>query len=203
MENRVLKSFSYIFHPVFMPFLGVAFYFSKSPRDIPQEIIFAKLVSTTILTFLLPILLFFLLKNIGKAHSIFLKTTKERVIPLFINSIIVFLMLIKVFPVYEFVELYGFFVGVLISNLTCLILALFKFKASIHMIALGGIFMFFIALSIHFSKDINGTLALLSIIIGATATSRLHLGAHNVRELAIGLFVGVIPQLVMVNYWLQ
>ena len=202
MKNIILKSFSYIFHPVFMPLLGVAFYFSKSPRDIPREVIWSKLVSTTILTFLLPILLFFLLKNIRKVESIFLKTTKERVIPLFVNSIIIFLMLRRVFPAYEFIELYGFFMGILISNLACLILALLKFKASIHMIALGGIFMYFIALSIHFSKDINGTLALLSIIIGSTATSRLHLGAHTVRELIIGLFIGVIPQLIMVNYWL-
>ncbi|MCB0426642.1 MAG: hypothetical protein KDD16_04930, partial [Mangrovimonas sp.] len=193
MKNFILKSFSYIFHPVFMPLLGVAFYFSKSPRDIPIEIIWAKLVSTSILTFLLPILLYFLLKNIGRVQSIFLKTTQERIIPLLINSIIVFLMLRKVFSAYEFVELYGFFTGILISNLACLILALLKFKASIHMIALGGVFMFFIALSIHFSKDINGTLALLSIVTGATATSRLHMGAHNVKELVIGLFIGVLP----------
>lgn len=201
--NTILKSISYIFHPVFMPLLGVVFYFSKSPRDIPKEIIWAKLVSTSILTFLLPILLFFLLKNIGRVNSIFLKTTQERIIPLFINGIIVFLMLRKVFPAYEFIELYGFFMGVLISNLTCLILVLLKFKASIHMIALGGIMMYFIALSIHFSKNINGTLALLSIITGATATSRLHMGAHNMKELIFGLFLGIIPQLIMVNYWLE
>lgn len=201
--NTILKSISYIFHPVFMPLLGVVFYFSKSPRDIPKEIIWAKLVSTSILTFLLPILLFFLLKNIGRVNSIFLKTTQERIIPLFINGIIVFLMLRKVFPAYEFIELYGFFMGVLISNLACLILVLLKFKASIHMIALGGIMMYFIALSIHFSKNINGTLALLSIITGATATSRLHMGAHNMKELIFGLFLGIIPQLIMVNYWLE
>lgn len=202
MKNFILRSFSYIFHPVFMPLLGVVFYFTKSPRDIPKEIIWAKLISTSILTFLLPILLFFLLKNIGRVQSIFLKTTQERIIPLFINSIIVFLMLRKVFTAYEFVELYGFFMGVLFSNLACLILALLKFKVSIHMTALGGVFMYFIALSIHFSKDINGTLALMSIITGATATSRLHLGAHDMKELIIGLFVGIIPQLIMVNYWL-
>ena len=39
--------------------------------------------------------------------------------------------------------------------------------------------MFFIALSIHFSININGTLALLAIIIGTVATSRLHLKAHD------------------------
>ena len=62
--------------------------------------------------------------------------------------------------------------------------------------------MFFIALSIHFSININGTLAIMSIIIGAVATSRLHLNAHTYIELIMGIFVGAIPQLLLVNYWL-
>ncbi|WP_232731972.1 hypothetical protein [Confluentibacter lentus] len=77
-----------------------------------------------------------------------------------------------------------------------------KFKASIHMIAVSGLFMFFIALSIHFSININGTLALMSIITGAIATSRLHLKAHTYKELILGFFVGLIPQLLLISNWL-
>ena len=47
------------------------------------------------------------------------------------------------------------------------------------MAGISGIFMFFVALSIHYNININGTLALLSIIIGLIATSRLYLNAHN------------------------
>ena len=70
------------------------------------------------------------------------------------------------------------------------------------MIGISGLFMFFIAISIHFSININGTLALMSIIIGAIATSRLHLKAHTYKELIMGVFIGLIPQLILVNYWL-
>ncbi|WP_326281129.1 hypothetical protein [Tamlana sp. 2201CG12-4] len=77
-----------------------------------------------------------------------------------------------------------------------------KFKASIHMIGISGLFMFFIALSIHFSININGTLAIMAVIIGAVATSRLHVNAHNSKELVMGLFIGVIPQLVLIPNWL-
>ena len=77
-----------------------------------------------------------------------------------------------------------------------------KFKASIHLIAISGLFMFFIALSIHFSININGTLALMSIVTGAIATSRLHLKAHTLKELVLGLFVGLIPQLLLIINWL-
>ena len=70
------------------------------------------------------------------------------------------------------------------------------------MVASGGIFMFFIALSIHFNININFTIALFTIIIGAIATSRLHLKAHTNIELLIGFFIGLFPQLILLNYWL-
>lgn len=200
--QRIFNSISYIFHPVFIPLIGVLFYFSKTPRDIPKEIIWAKLISLTILTVILPILLYFLLRNIGKANSIFLSTTKERIIPLLLNCIIVILIIRRVLPAYEYIELYSFFLGILISTFICLILAIVKFKASIHLMALGGLFMFCIALSIYFSKNFNGTLALLCIITGAVTTSRLLLNAHTYKELTVGFVIGMIPQLLMVNYWL-
>ncbi|WP_345275117.1 hypothetical protein [Litoribaculum gwangyangense] len=200
--DKVLKSVSYIFHPLIMPLLGVIFYFSKSPRFIPEEVVQAKLISLFILTIILPILLYFLLKTLGKVKSIKLVTTNERIYPLMLNSVIIILVLKRIVTPSQVVELYYFFLGILLSNLACLILAIFKFKASIHMIAISGITMFFIALSIHFNININGTLALMSIIMGAVATSRLHVKAHTAIELVLGIFIGVIPQLVLVNYWL-
>ena len=200
--NFFLKSISILFHPIFMPLLGVAFYFSKSPRYIPTQIIQTKIISIIILTIILPILLFSVLKTLKKVNSIYLKTTRERIIPLAVNCIILLLIIRKTFPQNDILELYFFFIGILITSLSCLIISALKFKVSIHMAAISGILMFFIALSIHFSININGTLALLAIIIGAIATSRLHLKAHSYLELIVGFFIGLFPQLITLNYWL-
>lgn len=200
--NKVFKSISFIFHPILMPLFGVAFYFSKSPRYIPMKIIQAKLISLVILTIILPILLFFLLKTLGKVTSIYLVTTKERIFPLILNCVVVLLVLDRILTANQIIELYYFFVGILISTMACLILVTLKFKASIHMIAIAGLFMFFIAISIHFSININGTLVFMSVLIGAIATSRLHLKAHSYIELIIGFFIGLIPQLILLKYWL-
>ena len=200
--DKFLKSISYIFHPLIMPLLGVVFYFSKTPRFIPEEIIKAKFISLFILTIILPILLFFLLKTLGKVKSIKLETAKERIYPLLLNCVITILVLRRIITPTQVVELYFFFLGVLISNMACLLLAILKFKASLHMIGISGIFIFFVALSIHFSININGTLALMMIIIGTLATSRLHLKAHTYLELVIGFFIGFIPQLILINHWL-
>ncbi|RSK39746.1 hypothetical protein [Mangrovimonas spongiae] len=202
MTHHILKSISFIFHPIIMPMIGVLFYFSKTRRFIPDEIIYAKLVSISILTILLPILLYFLLKTLNKAESIYLKNVKERIIPLCLNCIIVLLIINRVLPISEIIELYYFFLGILISTITCLVLAIFQFKASIHMMGLAGVTMFFFALSLYFSININGTLALLAVITGAVATSRLHLKAHTYPELLVGLFIGFMPQLLLINYWL-
>lgn len=200
--HAILKGISYIFHPLLMPILGVIFYFSKTPRFIPIEVVRAKLISLFILTVILPVLLYYLLKTMRKVESVSLETTKERILPLLLNCIIIVLVLSRILPRNEIVELYYFFVGILFSTITCLILAILKFKASIHMIALGGVFMFFLALSLHFSININGTIALFFILTGAVATSRLYLKAHTNTELIIGFFVGLFPQLIILNYWL-
>ncbi len=202
MIHYLLKSISYIFHPLIMPLLGVIFYFSKTPRFIPDPIIKAKVFSISILTLILPILLYFLLKTIRQVESLELKTSKERIIPLILNVLILVLILKRVLPYEEIPELYYFYLGILFSSVSCLFLAILKFKASIHMIGSAGFFMFAVALSIHFKININGTIALMCVIIGAIATSRLHLKAHTNPELIIGFIVGLMPQLVLLNYWL-
>ncbi|MFI0428628.1 hypothetical protein [Mariniflexile sp. HMF6888] len=201
--DRILKSISFIFHPLLIPFMGVAFYFLVSPRFTPKEVIHAKLISLAILTIILPVLIYFLLKTLGRVQSVYLKTTNERILPLVLNGAIVLIVLLRILTQTQFIELYFFFVGILISTMACLILAILKFKASIHMIGVSGLFMFFIILSIHFSININEILALMSIIMGAVATSRLHVKAHNYKELIMGFFIGVMPQLILVNYWLN
>jgi len=185
-----------------MPVLGVTFYFSKAPRYIPNPIIKAKIFSLIILTILLPILFYALLKSIRQVESIYLENVKHRIIPLILNCLIVVLIVIKVLPPNEFIELYFFFIGILLSTLTCLILAILNFKASIHTIASSGVLIFFIALSIHFSINISGSIAIMFLIVGAVSSSRLYLKAHNRNELLIGLLVGIVPQLILLNYWL-
>jgi len=202
MKDFILKAISFVFHPLIMPLLGVLFYFHKTPRFIPEPLQNAKIFSIVILTIILPIFLFFLLKTINKVETIYLKSTKERLIPLLINCIIITLILIRVLTPNEIIELYYFFLGILCSTLACFIMAIFKVKASIHMIAASGFFMFAVAIGIHFQININGTIALMMLILGAIATSRLHLKAHSNQELIIGVFTGLFPQLILMNYWL-
>lgn len=185
-----------------MPLLGVVFYFSKTPRFIPEFVIKAKVFSVTILTIILPILIFYLLRTINKVDTVHLKTPTERRLPLLINALIISLIVLRVLPKQDIPELYFFFIGILISTVTCYVLALASFKASIHMIGASGFFMFAIATAFHFKININGTIILLCILLGALATSRLHMKAHTPIELFVGFGVGFIPQLILLKFWM-
>ena len=43
----LLKSASYLFHPLWMPFAGTLIYFLVSPRFIPEEVVKAKILAVS------------------------------------------------------------------------------------------------------------------------------------------------------------
>ena len=198
----LIKSASYIFHPLWMPFAGSLFYFLVTPRFFPLPLIQAKLLAIAITTLFIPVVFYFLLKNLGKAESVFLKDVKQRRWPLFFYSLLIGLNLYQILNIYNYPALYYFFVGILFSIITAFILAWLKLKISLHMLGLSGIFMFAIALSIYYRINLIYGIAFLIAALGLTATSRLHYKAHTWLELFLGFFIGFLPQLIVLNYWL-
>lgn len=198
----LIKSASYIFHPLWMPFAGSLFYFLVTPRFFPLPLIQAKLLAIAITTLFIPVVFYFLLKNLGKAESVFLKDVKQRRWPLFFYSLLIGLNLYQILNIYNYPALYFFFVGILFSILTAFILALLKLKISLHMLGLSGILMFVLALSIYYRLNLIYIIAFMITALGFTATSRLFYKAHSVLELTLGFFIGFLPQIIVLNYWL-
>lgn len=200
--NFLLKSISYIFHPLLMPLAGSIIYFITAPRFIPENIIQAKVFGLIVVTVLIPIVLYFFLRTIGVITSIHLEEAKQRKIPLLLQSLLLLLVIKMVIDVYNYPELYFFFLGILLSSLSAIFIVFFDIKASLHMIGSGAVTMFTIALSIHFEINLILLIAGMIIINGLVATSRLHYKAHSNLELTLGFLIGVIPQLTLVNFWL-
>ena len=185
-----------------MPLAGVLCYFVISPRYFNPEFLYSKIFATSIMTVIIPILSFYMLKNLGQVTEIHLKEVKERRYPLLMQAIFTFILLQIVFDGYEIPALYFYFVGILGSSVAALVLAILKFKASLHMIGVAGLVTFILGLSLHYGQNLLLLLGILIIGIGATASSRLEAKAHTYPELIIGFFVGFIPQLLVFRYWL-
>jgi hypothetical protein len=200
--NFFLRLAAYLFHPLLIPLLGVALYYGITPRFMEPEIMQTRILAVTIITFFIPIVTFFLLKNIGIVSTIHLKTVEERKLPLMIQCLLLLLIIKMVFDPYDSPELYFFFVGVLFSIISALIMVFFKFKLSLHQMGIAGVTMFVIALGVHFKVNLLLVMSLLFIANGWVASSRLHTRSHTYPELIIGFFTGIIPQLILLNFWL-
>ncbi|MCM4155424.1 hypothetical protein [Gramella sp. AN32] len=200
--KQVLKLASYLFHPVWMPFLGSLLYFLLIPRYFPEDIVKAKLLAIAIITIFIPIVFYFLLKNLGKASNVFLRNVAERRWPLFFFSLLCFMVLYQILNVYNYPALYFYFVGILASTLIAYILTFLKLKISLHMMGIGGLLMFFVAFCIYFHLYFIYTICFLIIATGLTASSRLYYKAHTPWELFLGLVIGIAPQIIVLKFWL-
>ncbi len=196
------KLVSYLFHPIFLPLAGTVSYFLITPKYTTIELKSGNILPIFILTIIIPILSFFILKNIGLVSSVFLTKPEERRYPLIINLILLLMILLKVIPDNYTIELYFFFLGLIAATSTCLLLLLIHFKTSLHMMGMGSILMFLIALSFHFERNIIIAISFMLFASGVVATARLYLKAHSRAELLIGFLVGIMSQLLTIKFWL-
>lgn len=200
--SQFLRIGAYILHPLLMPIIGTLLYYVVTPRFIEPELEKSKVFVVVILTLLIPLVLFFLLRNLRIISSMHLENVKERRLPLLLQGILIWVILKTVFDPYDSPELYYFFLGILFSALTALLLVLFRVKVSLHQMGVAGVTMFLIVLSIHFKVNTLAWISIFFFFNGWVASSRLHTESHSNIELILGFFIGLIPQLILVNFWL-
>lgn len=200
--KKILPLFSYILHPVFIPIYAALFYlFYKGDVFTIQEKYFV-LFQILIITFIVPILFFLLLKSTGNIKSVMIPDTSQRIIPLTLLCFLLILLVKRSIVISRYPELHFFFLGGLFSTIFALIYAIFKIKVSLHMMAISGFAVFVIGLNMHLQLHNPYWPALLILLTGIVASSRLEMNAHTYRELIIGFFVGIIPQVLFLYLWL-
>ena len=198
----LLRLASYIFHPLWMPFAGSLFYFLMIPRFFPEEIIKAKLMAIAIITVFIPVVFYFLLKNLGRAENVFLENVQERRWPLFFFALLNVMVLHQILNFYNYPGLYYYFSGILISTIIAYLFTWLRVKVSLHMMGISGLLMFVTGFCLYFHLYFISTIAFLIIITGLTASSRLYYKAHSASELILGFLIGLIPQIVVINLWI-
>ena len=155
-----------------------------------------------IITFLLPISFFYLLRTFGKIDNVMLSDISQRKIPLLLQIMLFSVLITKSITVDRFPDLYYFFLGGLLSTIVAFLLLYLKIKTSIHMIGISALTVFMIGLSIKNEVNTNNIIALFVLINGLVASSRLEMNAHNTKELLIGFLCGTLPQAVVFYFWL-
>ena len=196
------RAISYIFNPLFVPVAGTLMYFIITPKYSPLKLQSGNILPIFILTVIIPIVCFLILKNLGAVRSASLTTVKERIYPVLIQGIILLMIILKVIANNYTIELHYYFLGLFSASLAILLLLLLGFKCSLHLAGMGSLLMFLIALSIHFESNVTIAISIVTLFTGVVATSMLYLRTHRPSEVLIGLFIGLISQLFTLKFWL-
>lgn len=200
--KKILPLFSYLFHPIFTAIFGTIFYlfFSTNYFELHQKYLI--LIQVALISVFIPISFYYLLRTLGKVDSMMVSNLSQRKIPLIIQAILMVILIQKNITIDRIPELFFFFFGGLISTLLTLLFLFGKIKASIHIIGISSLTAFVIGLSVHNQTNFVCMIAFLIMMNGIIAASRLNMKAHTSKELAIGFFVGLLPQLALWYFWL-
>jgi hypothetical protein len=189
--TKTANVISIAFHPLFMPLYGLIIIFSAPtlfgylPANVKRILFFIVLINNV----LLPISLLPYLRYRNHITSWSLENRKERMLPLFIATILYAATsyIIIRYPVPVFIK--TFIAGIFIISLSVTAINLW-WKISIHSVATGSIAALVLVLSIKMNSTLLWPLLLVIIGSGLTLSARLKLNAHSPLEVWTGFFLG-------------
>lgn len=191
--------FSFIFHPLFIATYIIAFLIFIHPGTFtgvdPRTKLF-RFLTVFLFTTAFPAFTVFLSWRLKLIKSLYLATTRERLIPYVLTMFFyfwtwyVFSNLPDSPPVTVHLLLGSFFA--ICGGWMCNIF----FKISMHGIAMGGLIVFALlfAFTDNYSSGLYISVALL--VAGIVCTSRLIVSDHSAFEIYTGLIVGMLAQFV-------
>lgn len=200
--KKILPLFSYLFHPIFISVYAALVYFFLFVSYFTASEKYFHLGQIAVITILIPVLVYFVLRSAGKVDSVMFASISQRKLPLIIQCFLIILLVKKIITINHYLELHFFFLAGLLSILIAIVLLFFKIKASLHMIAISSLTIFVIGLSIHTQIQHLIFIVFLVLMNGFVAASRIEMKAHTNNELVIGFFLGLIPQLLLMQIWL-
>lgn len=201
------KLISWTFHPVFVPVYIVFFMVYVHPYLFigfdPWNKTRVMLMAVLMFTFF-PLVTVLLLKGLNFINSIFLKTQKDRIIPLVACGVWYFWI---TYIWWNSNKIEGSFavpkegISLALSVFLASWLALManiKIKISLHAISMGVMMAFFLVLAFTQAINIGIYLSMALLIAGLVCTSRFIVSDHSPMEVYGGLALGVFAHLASV-----
>jgi hypothetical protein len=181
---------------------GTIFFFFISTFYYTNQQKYLILLQIGVVTILIPIAFFCFLRSFEKVDNVMVPDLSQRKIPLLFQGMILYLLLSNTIKENILPELYFYLLGGLVSTFILLLLLFLKVKASIHLVGISALTVFVGTLSLHFEVNVIYSIAVLVLLNGLVATSRLELKAHTYKEILFGFLTGFLPQLVLTHFWL-
>lgn len=192
---KLNKLLSYVLHPIIFPIVGTLLYFILLPKHTSKQLEITIIGLVFASTYIVPLLFLLTLKKSDVIKSYHLEDPHERKFPLMFFISISFLLSTLIKKSQSTIELSLFFYGMTIAMFIAYVLLYFRFKASLHMVGIGGLIGFFIFFSYEFEINLLVLISILFILAGVVAINRLKLKAHHLKEVYWGALIGLVSEL--------
>lgn len=169
------------------------------PHEVKKERQYLLISIVFFSTYIIPLISLIILKSLGFINSFQAESIKERKIPLFIMLLIFYLLGKNLINIPDFKELGMLFFGTNFSLALVYLLFSAQIKSSLHIMSLSSTLGFFLIYGNLYSISTLPITIVIIILTGVLASSRLHLKAHNQKEIYLGFFIGLIGQYIASN----
>lgn len=196
---RFHKLISTVLHPIVIPTLGVLIYFIFVSQSISQKQQLLLLALVFGITYVIPVLTLIILKSLGIIRDFQVTTIRERRMPVLLMMLLFYLLGNTLASISYLRDLGLLFYGTSASLLFVYLLFAFQIKTSLHLLSMGAAVGFFLIITNVYSLPLMPIIMVFILLSGLLATSRLHLNAHNSKEVFIGFSLGFVCQLLI--FW--
>ncbi len=201
MNHQFARFLSLVLHPVLMPTYALLLifrqstYFANTVNPNAKMILFMIIILNT---FLLPVIISYILVKKGWIKSLEMEKREERLIPYVSNLL---LLLIATFMIYKLRLPRIFFLLTLgaAAALSLAVIINIKWKISIHMIGIGALVGTFFGLSSFLLVDLRIAIIVFLLIAGLLGTARLTLNSHRPSQIYAGFILGFVCEYFLIS----
>lgn len=194
MNTNLFKGISVVLHPLFLPTISALLIFQMPVYPFSFYTPYATwivIALTAVFTIFIPVFLIFLLKRSGFIQSYHMEEKKDRILPLFVVGLMMYLV---VFVCRKWQLPVFWNIVMLLSAMQVILtlgVSLFK-KISIHLVGWGSLSGLIIYLIYAFEVNYFIWLSLAILLSGLAAAARAALNAHKAGELIFGFVIGIV-----------
>ncbi len=199
MQKIIAQATSLFFHPLLVPTYAILLLLNLPTHHfmvLPPKYRYLIALLVFLTTFVLPSLIFVIMKRFNALKSLQMHERRERVLPLIIVAVFFYTtyFLLKQNEHNSIITL--FMLGATMLVLLSLIVNYFT-KISIHTASWGGLAGALAGFSLNFNVDVMPWLYVVVLLAGVVGAARLLLNAHTAFQVYLGFLVGSITQLLL------
>ncbi len=200
-QTRLSRAMSWLLHPFVVPLYVLGFmlltdgFLSRLPASIKSYLAWIVVLYAAIV----PMLSIAFMRGLGLLKNFGLHSQRSRLLPLLVGAISYVLCAITLSDVAVATIIRKFVLAAACCEVLALIVTPF-WKISLHLICMGGVTAVFTLLSVAGAGQHFWALVATILLSGALASARLHLGAHNPSQIAVGYFGGLVVAMLAMIY---